>query len=65
MYVCICNGYRTTDIERIALTRGLSDPAMIYEELGNGPCCGACLPTAQEVVDEALLVSRTKSFAAE
>ncbi|WP_374378569.1 bacterioferritin-associated ferredoxin [Dongia sp.] len=51
MYVCICNGYRDSEIERTAQSGGLTCARKVYEALGNGPCCGLCLPTAQEIVD--------------
>lgn len=52
MYVCICNGYRTSEIEQTAKAGGLTCPVAVYESLGSGPCCGACLPTAQAIIDD-------------
>jgi bacterioferritin-associated ferredoxin len=54
MYVCICNGYRESEIEQTARAGGLSCPVKVYEALGSGPCCGTCLPMAQDVIDGAL-----------
>ncbi|WP_374650238.1 bacterioferritin-associated ferredoxin [Dongia sp.] len=51
MYVCICNGYRDSEIARTAQASGLTCPRKVYELLGSGPCCGTCLPTAQEIID--------------
>jgi bacterioferritin-associated ferredoxin len=51
MYVCICNGYRDSEIEQTARASGLSCPVAVYQVLGSGPCCGACLPMAQEIID--------------
>lgn len=53
MYVCICNGYRESEIRQTARAGGLSCPVKVYEALGSGPCCGTCLPMAQEVIDDA------------
>ena len=53
MYVCICNGYRGSEIEQTARASGLRCPIKVYEALGKGPCCGTCLPMAQEIIDDA------------
>lgn len=53
MYVCLCNGYRSSEIEQTARAGGLTCPVKVYEALGSGPCCGTCLPTAQEIIDDA------------
>lgn len=53
MYVCICNGYRTSEIEKTAQSSGLTCPVAVYEALGSGPCCGTCLPTAQSIINDA------------
>lgn len=51
MYVCICNGYRESEIEQTARAGGLTCPVKVYEALGSGPCCGMCLPMAQDIID--------------
>lgn len=53
MYVCLCNGYRSSEIEQTARARGLSCPVAVYESLGSGPCCGTCLPTAKSIIEDA------------
>lgn len=50
MYVCICNGYRESELRSVA-REGASTAEDAYLCLGEGPCCGRCLPFAQEVVD--------------
>lgn len=54
MYVCVCNGYRESEIEQTARASGLNCPVAVYEALGSGPCCGTCLPMAQDVINDAL-----------
>jgi bacterioferritin-associated ferredoxin len=54
MYVCVCNGYRESEIEQTARASGLSCPIAVYNVLGSGPCCGTCLPMAQDVINDAL-----------
>jgi bacterioferritin-associated ferredoxin len=54
MYVCVCNGYRESEIEQTARASGLSCPVAVYNALGSGPCCGTCLPMAQDVINAAL-----------
>ncbi|MBK8158792.1 MAG: (2Fe-2S)-binding protein [Rhodospirillaceae bacterium] len=51
MYVCICNGYRESEIEQTARASGLSCPVAVYQVLGSGPCCGTCLPMAQDIIN--------------
>src|SRR3546814_15382530 len=41
MYVCLCNGYRDTEIREIAES-GVRCAREVYLTLGNGPCCGTC-----------------------
>jgi bacterioferritin-associated ferredoxin len=53
MYVCLCNGYRSSEIEQTARAGGLTCPLAVYDALGSGPCCGTCLPTAQAIIDDA------------
>lgn len=53
MYVCLCNGYRSSEIEQTAKAGGLTCPLAVYDALGSGPCCGTCLPTAQSIIDDA------------
>lgn len=50
MYVCICNGYRESELRTVA-REGAATAEDAYLSLGEGPCCGRCLPYAQEVVD--------------
>jgi len=50
MYVCLCNGYRDTEIREVA-EDGVRCAREVYLTLGNGPCCGTCLDCAQDIVD--------------
>lgn len=50
MYVCICNGYRESELRTVA-REGAATAEDAYLSLGDGPCCGRCIPFAQEVVD--------------
>ena len=50
MYICLCNGYRESEIRRVAREGG-TVASDAYVALGNGPCCGKCLDTAQSVID--------------
>jgi bacterioferritin-associated ferredoxin len=50
MYVCICNGYRDWEIREVAES-GIRCAVEAYFELGDGPCCGRCLSTAQSLID--------------
>lgn len=52
MYVCICNGYRETELRDIA-REGVASALDAYHALGNGPCCGRCLDCAQQIIDQA------------
>ena len=52
MYVCLCNGYRESELRDLA-AKGISCPIEAYTTLGNGPCCGQCLDFAQNILDEA------------
>lgn len=51
MYVCICNAYRERDILEAA-RRGARTAEEAYRVLGEGPCCGHCLPTAQSLIED-------------
>jgi bacterioferritin-associated ferredoxin len=52
MYVCLCNGHRSQDIERTAREQKLTCARAIYDALGGPVCCGTCLNTAQDLVDD-------------
>ncbi|MFC5414420.1 bacterioferritin-associated ferredoxin [Dongia soli] len=52
MYVCLCNGHRSSDIERVARDQNLTCPKAIYQALGGPVCCGTCLNVAQEIVED-------------
>ncbi|MGF1611514.1 MAG: bacterioferritin-associated ferredoxin [Kiloniellales bacterium] len=53
MYVCICNGYRDSELRELA-SSGVSCAIEAYRTLGSGPCCGRCVPVAQQIIDETL-----------
>lgn len=50
MYVCICNGYRESEIREVA-GEGVTCAQDAYMALGSGPCCGRCLDVAQALID--------------
>ncbi len=52
MYVCLCNGYRDSELRELA-QQGVSCVYEAYEALGNGPCCGTCLDCARDIMSEA------------
>ncbi len=51
MYVCICNGYRDSEISEVARD-GVRCARRAYFQLGGGPRCGQCLEMAQDLIDE-------------
>jgi len=53
MYICLCNGIRESELRRLAKD-GVHEAEQAYAALGNHPKCGACLNSAQEVMDETL-----------
>lgn len=64
MYVCLCNGYRESQIRDMARD-GHTTAAGAYEALGNGPCCGKCVNFAQTLIDEELHMLESFRAAAE
>ena len=50
MYVCLCNGYRDWELRELA-SEGIANAVEAYLTLGNGPCCGRCLESAQKIID--------------
>ena len=50
MYVCLCNGYRESELRELA-RQGFSDAEDAYLALGDGPCCGGCVDFAQGIMD--------------
>ena len=53
MYVCLCNAYRERDV-RDAVLAGARTVKEAYKALGNGPCCGCCIPDAQTLIQQTL-----------
>ena len=51
MYVCLCNGYRDTELRKLA-REGIGCAVEAYKTLGNGPSCGQCLDWAQQIIDQ-------------
>jgi bacterioferritin-associated ferredoxin len=51
MYVCICNGYRDSELRALA-HQGVRCAHAAYKSLGNGPRCGRCLSFAQQLIDD-------------
>lgn len=52
MIVCICNAYRSAEIEAKARETGLTDAYALYQAMGAAPRCGCCLDMAQDLVDD-------------
>ena len=52
MYVCICNGVTDRDI-RQAVQAGCCGMAELTMRTGCGACCGSCVDTAAEALDQA------------
>lgn len=52
MFVCVCNGYRESDLRRVARD-SRSGVVELYQRLGAGPRCGQCLEFAENVIAEA------------
>ena len=50
MYVCLCNGYRESELRELA-SQGIACAVKAYRALGNGPNCGQCLEFAQQIID--------------
>ncbi|MCG8543502.1 MAG: (2Fe-2S)-binding protein [Alphaproteobacteria bacterium] len=50
MYVCMCNGYRDSEIRDLA-RRGVRCARAAYAALGGGPECGECLDFTQALID--------------
>ncbi|TQV83148.1 (2Fe-2S)-binding protein [Denitrobaculum tricleocarpae] len=51
MYVCLCNGYRDSEISEIARD-GVRCAKRAYFAMGSGPRCGQCLDMAQDIIDD-------------
>ena len=51
MYVCLCHGYRDSQLRELA-RQGVSSVLEAYKILGDGPSCGRCLEVAQEIIDK-------------
>jgi bacterioferritin-associated ferredoxin len=65
MIVCICNAYRTAEIEAKARETGPCDVYAVYQSLGAAPRCGCCLETAQDIVDDVHGIPHAHKKAAE
>src|SRR3546814_4934857 len=52
MYVCICNGVTDSDI-RQAAKAGCGGLAELTMRTGCGACCGSCVDTAAETLEQA------------
>ncbi len=52
MYVCICNGVTDRDI-RQAAQAGCCGMAELTMRTGCGACCGSCVDTATETLEQA------------
>ena len=52
MYICLCNGFRDSELRALA-KEGIRSAEHAYDALGAHPRCGACLQSAQALMDEA------------
>lgn len=52
MYVCICTGVTDHDIEA-AVAAGCAGMAELTMRTGCGSCCGSCVDTATQVLEQA------------
>lgn len=52
MYVCLCNGVTERDIRQTAAA-GCRSVAELTMRTGCGAGCGACLPVASQLLDDA------------
>lgn len=51
MYVCICNAITDSEIIE-AQQQGHTSLEQISKQLGVGNCCGSCIDTAREVLND-------------
>ncbi|WP_407353932.1 (2Fe-2S)-binding protein [Luteimonas sp. R10] len=58
MYVCLCNAVTERDIHEAAAA-GCSGMPELTMRTGCGACCGSCVPTACEVLEQARSASKT------
>ena len=65
MIVCICNAYRTAEIEAKARETGHCGAFAVYQALGAAPRCGSCLEMAQDSVDDGHGTCSLRKMAAE
>ena len=65
MIVCICNAYRTAEIEAKARETGHCDAYAVYQALGAAPRGGSCLEMAQDIVDDVHGTRSPRKLAAE
>jgi len=63
MYVCLCNGYRESELRDMA-RQGYAVAEEAYEAMGEGPCCGHCVDFAQGILDEEHAASPACAMAA-
>ena len=63
MFVCICNGYRDSELRELA-QQGVTCAIAAYSTLGNEPNCGRCIDVAQRIMDEAQYAPQTATAAA-
>ena len=53
MYVCICHSITDRQIREV-VGAGATSLSDVQSHVPVGACCGCCIPTAQQVVDEHL-----------
>ena len=51
MFVCLCNGYRDSELRELA-RQGHTRADEAYAALGDDPNCGQCIKIAQEIIDD-------------
>lgn len=62
MYVCVCNGLTTRQVQGAAAC--CSSTGGVYRALGVAPQCGKCIPTIRSIVN-AVHQERVEELASE
>jgi bacterioferritin-associated ferredoxin len=63
MFVCLCNGYRDSDLRALA-NQGLHRVEDAYAALGGAPACRQCVDYAQEILDQEIALAASGEPAA-
>lgn len=63
MFVCLCNGYRDSDLRALA-SLGVDRVEDAYAALGGAPACRQCLDCAQAILDREIALVAGRELAA-